>query len=449
MYLSQKIAEFVLETKYDTIQLQVQEKARHCFIDCLGCILAGSRELTADIITKYIKSTGGNPVSTFIGRNFKTSPYNAAMANGVFGHILDYDDMSANLMGHPSVVVLPVVLALGEQEKISGQKAIEAFIVGVEVACAIGRGVKPQHYKNGWHPTSSIGIFGATAAAGKILGLDKQKLINSFGIAASEASGLRENFGTMTKSLHAGRAAAKGILAAILANEGYTSSEKVFEGKAGFLNVMTDKYDTGQIIETLGNSFMLPGISIKFYPSCAATHNGIDAMLFLVREYDIKPEKVKIINCGVVPIAKDILIYSRPNTGLEAKFSMQFCLALALVEREVKLDHFIDPKVQDPNIKNIIKKVNMYVDPELAKLGYRGTLNTIVKVVLDNGVEYIKRVDYAKGDPINPLSENEIINKYIGCASRVLSKQKVEESIKILKNLSNISQINELTKLFL
>ena len=415
MFLSENIAKYVAKSTYESIPLHILEKAKLCFIDCLGCMIAGSKELAAGILLKYIKSMGGNPVATVVGDNFKTSPYNAAMANGTFGQILDYDDMSSNLIGHPSVIVLPVVLALGEQENINGRKALEAFTIGVEVACAISRGINPHHYKKGWHATSSVGIFGATSAAGKILGLTEEKLINALGIAASEASGLRENLGTMTKSFHAGRAAAKGIMAAILADEGYKSAINIFEGEAGFCNVMAGECDVQKITKTLGDPFEFesPGISIKPYPCCGAAHNGIDAILHLIREYNIKAEEVEKIYCGVVPLAKDVLIFPTPKTGLEGRFSMQFCLALALVEREIKFDHFTDQKVQDPDILRHIKKINMDVNPELAKLGYRGTMNAIIKIKLTDGREYIKRVDHAKGDPMNPLTENELINKYV------------------------------------
>lgn len=450
MFVSENIAKFLTKSTYESIPLHILEKAKLCFMDCLGCMMAGSKESGSRILVKYIKSMGGNPVATVVGDNFKTSPYNAAMANGTFGQILDYDDMSSNLIGHPSVVVLPVVVALGEQENINGRKALEAFTIGVEVACAIGRGINPHHYKKGLHPTSSVGIFGATSAAGKILGLSEEKLIHALGIAASEASGLRGNFGTMTKSFHAGRAAAKGIMAAILADEGFTSKINIFEGEAGFCNVMVGQCNVQEIIKTLGDPFEFesPGISIKPYPCCGAAHTAIDAILHLITEYNIKPEQVEKIDCGVVPLAKDVLIFPRPKTALEGRFSMQFCLALALVEREIRIDHFTDQKVQDTDILTHIKKISMDVNPELAKLGYRGTMNAIITIKLMDGRQYTKRVDYAKGDPANPLTENELINKYTDCAKHAIAKENVDKSIQILMDLSNLSNINELTRLF-
>lgn len=445
--LSEKLTEFVLKTRYEDIPAKVLEKARHSFIDCLGCILAGKGEPIANIMVSFVKTKGEKPDASVIGCGLKTSVYNAAMANGTLGHALDYDDMSANLIGHPSTVILPTVLALGEYKRINGRQALEAFTLGVEVACAIGRGANPQHYQNGWHPTSSIGVFGATAAAGKILNLSKENFINAFGVAASESAGLRENFGTMTKPLHAGSAAARGVFAAMLASEGFTAARNIFEGDAGFFKVMAGKYDLERTSASLGNPFELesPGLSIKPYPACGAAFNGIDAMMALVKEQEIKPEEVEEIECRSVPIAKDVLIYPLPKTGLEGKFSMSFCLAVPLVEKRLTLDHFTDQKVLDPVIVSLMKKVSLIVDPELARMGYRGTFNTILKIKMNDGREYTKRVDHSKGSPNNPLSEDELMNKYIDCAGRALPEEKVNESVKILKNLFQLADLNELT----
>jgi len=450
MYFLEKLAEFVTKTSFENINTVTKKNAEHFFIDCLGCMVAGSSEPAAEIVSAYAEEMGGNKAATVVGRGFKTTPYQAAVINGVSAHVLDFDDVSAGLTGHPSVVVLPAVLALGEQRKISGKAALESYIIGVEVACAIGRGMNPRHYSKGWHTTSSLGIFGAAAAAGKILGLNKEEMVNALAIAASEASGLKINFGTMTKSFHAGRAAAKGLMASLLASRGFTASKEAFEGEAGFAPVTTQEYNLDKILKTIGNPFEFeePGLSIKPYSSCKGTHNGIDAMLYLAKEYDLKPEDVERIDCGVQPVAKDILIYPDPQTGLEGKFSMNFCVALALVEREVKLEHFSDSKVLDPLIQSVIKKVSMEIDPEMAKISYfRGTWDTEVTVTTKDGRVYKKRVDDAKGDPKNPLTEEELYGKYRDCASLVLPKEKVEQSDALFRRLTEIGDINELLSL--
>jgi 2-methylcitrate dehydratase PrpD len=342
-----------------------------------------------------------------------------------------------------------VVLALGEENKISGKEALFAFTLGVEIECKIGRGTIPRHYENGWHPTSSIGIFGAATAAAKILGLSEQELIYAFGIAGSESSGLRENFGTMTKPFHAGRAAAKGIMAALLAKEGLTSTEDIFEGEAGFCKVMAGDYDEKKIIDRLGNPFDAedPGFTIKPYPTCGATHPAIDAVISLSQEYDLKLDQIEKIECGTVPIAKDILIYPRPKSPLEGKFSMHYCLAIALAKRKVGLSHFTDDRIDDPEIRQFLERVDMYIAPEMADLGYRGTFNAKIKIVLKDGKEYITRVDHGRGDPANPLSEEELMEKYTDCAALTLDSERIKRSKEMLLDLEQLPDIGMLMEI--
>lgn len=446
MKVANELAKFIVQTGLGSVPTSVLKRTKFSFIDCLGTTLAGSCEPAAHKLVRYIERIGGNPVASLVGHKIKTSTYNAAMANGTMGHILDYDDMSSSLIGHPSVPILPTVLALGEENKISGKDALLAFILGIEVECKIGRGIIPKHYENGWHPTSTIGIFGATAAAAKILGLSQEEVVCAFGIAGSESSGLRENFGTMVKPFHAGRASAKGILAALLAKEGFTSATDIFGGEWGFCRVMTGECGEERIIDTLGNPFEIenPGITIKPYPTCGATHPAIDAVISLAKYYDLRADDVEKIDCGTVPIAKDVLIYPKPSTPLEGKFSMPYCLARALSERKVELSQFTDDKINEPMIRGIIDKVNMYIAPEMAALGYRGTFNAKVKIVLKNGRKYERTVDHARGDPANPFSEDELMAKYSDCAALALHPEQIEKSRKMVLDLEQLPDITTL-----
>ena len=443
MKVSRELAKFVLQTGYGDIPNKALERAKFSFIDSLGTTLAGSQEEAAHIMARYVEKQGGAPVASLVAHKIKSSTYNAAMANGTMAHMHDYDDMSSTLIGHPSVGVLPAVLALGEENKISGKDALLAFTLGVEVTCKIGRGVIPKHYENGWHPTSTIGIFGAVAAASKILKLSEEELIHAFGIAGSESSGLRENFGTMTKPLHPGRAAAKGIMAALLAKDGFTSAKDIFGGKWGFCRVMAGDYNEEKITESLGNPFEFeePGIHIKPYPTCGGAHPATDAVISLSKEHDLKGEEVQKIEVGTVPIALDVLTYTNPQTPLEAKFSMHYCLAAALVERANGFAQFVDEKVNDPKIRHLLDKVEMYIAPEMAPLGYRGTFNANVKITLKDGKEYVKRVDFGRGDPLNPLSKDEQMGKYADCAALALDPDLIERSKEMLLDLEQLPDI--------
>ncbi len=442
--VSQELAKFVLKTNYQNIPTAALQKAKASLVDSVGTMLAGAKEDAGIIIVRYVEKTGGAPAASLVGHKIKSSVYNAAMANGTMGHVQDYDDMSPTLIGHPSISVLPAVLALGEEQKISGEKMLSAFTIGIEVECKIGRGTIPQHYENGWHPTATIGIFGAAAASAKILGLSEQEIIYALGIAGSESSGLRENFGTMTKPFHAGRAAAKGIMSAMLAKEGFTSTPKIFEGKAGFCKVMAVEYDENKIIDRLGNPFDVedPGFTIKPYPTCGAAHPAIDAVISLSREHDLKADEIQQIKCGTVPIGRDVLIYPKPATPLEAKFSMEYCLAVALIERKVGFSQFSDEKINAPEIKQLLEKVDMYLDPEMSDLGYRGTFNANIKIVLKDGKEYSKRVDHGRGDPANPLTEEELLEKYSDCAALALDSEKIKRSKEMLSGLEQLSDIS-------
>jgi 2-methylcitrate dehydratase PrpD len=273
----------------------------------------------------------------------------------------------------------------------------------------------------------------------------------ALGIAASFASGLRQNFGTMTKPLHAGHAAQNGVVAANLARRGYTADLGVVEGKLGYAQAFAgpEKFDLDKITLDLGKRFDIvsPGVGLKRYPSCARTHPAIDAMLDMVMKNDILPENVQSISCAGSYTTPTMLIHSRPQTALEGKFSMEFCMALALLERKVELPDFKDQKVQDPRIQELIKKVSFSIRPDLNTIENSGNPSTTVKVLLKDGREFTKTVDEAKGTPGNPLSAEEVRGKYRQCVKGIQSKKEMEKSIEIIENLESLKKITSLTDL--
>ena len=354
---------------YRDLPEDVVSGAKKCILDTLGCILAGCKGAEAPILLKYVEEAGGRPEATIIGFGKKTNAPNAALVNGTLGHALDFDDAQHSLMGHPSVVILPAVLSLGEKMKSSGEAVLEAFVTGFEVTCKIGRGVNPKLYNNGWHATSVIGTLGASVAAGKLLGLDPGKMASSLGLSASLACGLRENFGTMTKPLHAGKAAENGVLSALLVKNGFTASQQILEAKRGFSSTFSGQYDLNRILDNFGDPFEIvsPGVHLKPYPSCLETHSIIEATLFLVESNDIHPEEVESVECGIAPLARDILIHSSPKTGLQGKFSAQYAVTAALVHRKASLEQFTDEAVGDSKAQAMNRKVNVVSRPEMEK----------------------------------------------------------------------------------
>ena len=451
MEVTKKLAEFIVNTDLAGIPPEAREIGKRVILDLLGVALAGSRDPMARIMTAYIKDTGGRPQASVWGKKFKTSPSLAALANGTFGHALDYDDINRNMRGHPTVPVLPAALAAGEEGKSSGREVLEAFIIGLEVETKLGGGMNPHLFENGWHPTAILGAMGAAAAAAKLFKLPGEKVCMALGIAGSLASGLRQNFGTMTKPLHAGRAAQNGVMAAQLARRGYTADPGIVEAKLGYANAFSGpgNYDLNKITANLGSPFDIisPGVGLKRYPSCARTHPAIDAMLNLAEQNDLRPDDVQSVACAGTYTTPTMLIHSRPRTALEGKFSMEFCLALALTERKVALPDFRDQKVQDPKIQELIKKVTFSIRPDLNTLEHSGNPSTTVKVTLKDGREFTKTVDEARGTPNHPLTAEEVRDKYRQCVKGIQPKKEMEKTIELVEDLENLKKISTLANL--
>jgi len=442
---TKRLAHLSTGIRYRDFPQEAVQKGKECILDTLGCMLAGSKEAEGGIMLKYIEEAGGKPEATIVGFGHKTSAPHAALVNGTLAHALDFDDSQDSLMGHPSGVILPSALSAGEKVRSSGEAVLEAFMVGFEVACKIGRGVNPQLYNNGWHATSVIGALGAGVTAGKLLGLNAGEMAFALALAASQACGLRENFGTMTKPFHAGRAAESGVISALLVKNGFTASPQILEAKSGFCAAFSGQYDLNRIVDNFGNPFEIlsPGVRLKPYPSCLETHSIIESTLFLVESHDIHPEAVESVECGLSPLASDILIHKNPQTGLQGKFSAQYAVATALVYRKASIEQFTDKGVQDSRAQAMIQKVKTVVHHEMEKTPQ----SSVVTIRLKDGKEFSKRTDTTTGHPEKPMSQDQIIDKYSNCADSVISKDKIQKSIGKILDLEKLSGIDELIAL--
>lgn len=416
--LADRVTGFCLED----MDPKARQNAKGALKDCFGCLLAGANSPPAEILRRYAALLGSRETATILGfRGLRTDPGTAAMINGTAAHFHDYDDVSTNVTGHPSVVILPTALAVGEQTGTSGRDVLEAYALGVEIMGLMGRGLNPQHYSQGWHNTGTLGVFGAAAAAGKLLHLDRQQLIYAFSIAASRSAGLKGNFGTMTKSLHAGLAASNGIFAAQAAKLGLDANPDIFEIDGGYVPVTTGSIDLRAItdfIEEGASEFLSPGIAIKPFPSCKATHNGINASMELQREHCFQPEDVRSILVDCQPIAKDLLKYPNAQTPLQGKFSMNYCIACALCFGRVSLSQFEGVEIKDQTVQELMKKIRMEVCDDIAGGEYyNGTWETAVHITLNSGETLYRRVRYASGDPERPLRPEELDEKFRDCIS--------------------------------
>jgi 2-methylcitrate dehydratase PrpD len=444
--VTRRLAEFSVETRYRDLPAEVVEKGKERILDTLGCMIAGCTEALASLMLKYVEETGGRPEATIVGFGHKTDVAKAALVNGTLGHALDFDDTQISFSGHPSTVILPATLSLGEKMNCSGEAILEAFLVGFEVACKIGRGVNPRLYENGWHATSVIGTLGAAVAAGKVLGLDADEMTSALGLAASQSCGLKENFGTMTKPLHAGKAVESGVISALFAKDGFTASQQILEAKRGFCAVFSSgQFDLNPILENLGNPYDIisPGVHTKPYPSCLMTHQIIDAMLSLAESHNIQPEEVDSVVCEIAPLASGALIHSNPETGLQGKFSAPYVVAVSLLEPRVSLEQFTDQKVRDPKARAMMQKVKVTVHPELEG----EPPPVIVHIRLKDGKEYTQRVDIATGSPEKPLSLDRMIEKFRSCADAMINRKRIDEAIDMILRLEKLTDVTKLIAL--
>jgi 2-methylcitrate dehydratase PrpD len=449
--LTEKIANFVSGIRIQDIPQDALDKARMGMTDFIGVALAGSQEEAGRLIRGYSNRMGGVAEASIIADDRKTSSEMAALVNGTIGHALDYDDMSVSPIAHPSAFLAPAILALGESIGASGLEALAAYVVGYEVAGCIAGPVFQSHYVQGWHSTSTFGTLGAAAAAARLLGLNPRQVRMATGIAASLACGLRQNFGTMTKPLHAGKAGANGIQAALLAQEGFTADESIIEAPLGFARVMGHNapVDWSGVGTALGKTFLIAGpigIAVKPYPSCGFTHTAIDCALEIAKQ-GVKAEEIVAVELGTSPFDRQLLIHHRPTTGLEGKFSLEYCVARALVSGEVRLKHFTDAAVREPELRRLIEAMRWVEKFPMPVMGTPEGFGTkSVTVTLASGKKKSATVSVAKGMPTNPLSEVEFNAKYRDCASTVLPKAAVEESLSLLNAMQGAVTVAEIAE---
>src|SRR5581483_6708324 len=394
--LTEYVAQFIVHTRAEDIPADVAHLGKRSVLDGIGLALAGAASETGTIARKYLRSLGiAVPEgSTVIGSDLRLPARFAAFANGVSIHADDYDDTQLaiardrvyGLLTHPTAPALPPVLALGERDERSGRDVMTAYQIGVEVECKIAEAILPRHYQHGFHSTATCGAIGSAAGSARLLGLDVPTTRRAHSIGASQAAGLRENFGTMTKPFHAGRAAESGTVAAELAALGYTASPIALEADRGFFRAAGGGFSAEMIDGKLGNpwTFAFPGVSIKPHPSGSLTHPGMGAMLDLIQRHDIRPERVKRVAVGTNHNMPNALIPHRPKNELQAKFSMEFCMAILLLERKAGLEQFTDEVVNRPDVQALLQRVEFGVHPEAEAAGF-DKMTTIIDIELDDG----------------------------------------------------------------
>jgi 2-methylcitrate dehydratase PrpD len=457
--LTMHTAEFVVNLKLNDVPAETMELGKKSILDALGLALSGSKAETWGLIQQYLRPFGF-PLrggAAVLGSAVRLPARFAAFANGVAIHVDDFDDTQLafgkdrvyGLLTHPTVCVLPAALATAEVDGKSGKDLLVAYHAGVEVECKIAEAISPRHYEDGFHSTGTCGVFGGTAACAKLKGLDAVHTARAFGVAASQAAGLRENFGTMMKPFHAGHATESGVVAADFAAIGWTAAEQILEAERGFFHAYGGTYDPDAIVDRLGKPWTLqhPGVSIKPFPSGSLTHPGMTELLRLIHANSIRAADVQRVEVGTNRNMPNTLIHHHPKTGLQAKFSMEYCMAILLLDGEADQTKFTDAMANRDDVQKMVDRVRFYVDPEAEMAGY-DKMTTILRITLKDGRTISGRADFGKGSPSNPMSYDEVAEKFRGCSAFAeWDSSKANQVIDLVSKLEDVSDIRTLTSL--
>jgi 2-methylcitrate dehydratase PrpD len=456
--LTEYTIEFVMKTRYEDLPQDVIELGKKSILDSIGLALAGTRNDTAALVHRYVESLGcRKDDATVIGTSKRYPIRFAAFANGVSIHTEDFDDTQLavekdrvyGLLTHPSVSVIPAILAESEVNPATGKDWMTAYHVGVDVECKIAESISPRSYEDGFHTTGTCGVFGGTAALAKLRKFSKQKFMNAMGVAAATSAGLRENFGTMTKPFTAGHSAESAVMAADLAQIGWTSADSILEAERGFFHAYGGGFNPEVYMGKLGNPWTLanPGVSIKPYPSGSLSHPGMTKMQELIRTHNIKPEEVQSVDVGANRSNVNALMRHHPANGLEAKFSMEYSMAVLLVHGKAGLSEYTDAAVNEPSVQEMIKRVNFHEDPEADAAGF-DKMTTIIKIQMKDGRTIEGRADFGKGSPANPMSYEEVAEKFRLCAEYVKwPTEKSTQIVEVVRMLENTADMRKLVAL--
>lgn len=456
---TEAIASFVATTSLSALPPEAGAKAKKAIADTFAAILAGASSEVAEPLLRYAAPSYERGTMPILGTGLTAAPETAALVNGTFGHALDYDDVLSMMPAHPSTVILAAVLASLNGRRVSGRALIEAYVLGVEVGGKIGLGMTTGHYHRGFHATGTLALFSALAALVKLHQLDVPAARQALGIAASMASGLRRNFGTMTKPLHSGLAARNALTALRLVASGFTAAPDVLEAPAGFFAAYgVTESDAGVTVKGLGRPFVImdPGLALKKFPCCYASHRAMDGLLALREKHAFDAVTVDEVICKMPPGGMQVLTYPRPVTGLEAKFSLHYPLAAGVLDGKYGLWTFSDAAVRREEIEAIYGRIHAAEDPacrgddpqfDKRSSGSRGFVE--IEVRLRGGRSDRIRVDQAPGSPARELSWNELRVKFTDCARRSqrISESAANEAFEMIQRLEEIEDIGLVTAL--
>jgi 2-methylcitrate dehydratase PrpD len=449
MTFALELAKRINALTFNELPLEAIHWAKVGILDTVGVTLAGADEEATRIVADVVLRGAADGPALVFGRSLRVNALDAALVNGTASHALDFDDCNNTLGGHPSVPILPALIALAEDTGASGRDFIAAYVAGFETECKVSLGVNFYQYNKGWHPTTTIGVFGCAAACTRLLGLPDEKVATALAIAASLASGIKSNFGTMTKPLHVGHCTRNGLLAALLARSGYTASANAFEHKQGYFNVFNGEgnYDAGKVLPAWGRPFDIvsPGIAIKQYPCCGSTHPALDAMLALRRAHRLHADDIARIDVWIHARRLEHTNRPDPRTSLDAKFSVQYCVARAATDGKIVIDQFEGDALNEPAVRRLLPKVHAapYTTAQFPADNHFGAE---VRVQTKDGRALSHKVDQPFGRTADHSLPPELLKeKFDNCAARALSRERIASVYSTIQDLENLKDVRELT----
>jgi 2-methylcitrate dehydratase PrpD len=435
------LAAWLLDSTWDDVPSDVRHEACRAVLNYLGCAVGGSREPSVEIALTALAPFAGPSEARVIGRADRVDPLLASLLNGISAHVHDYDDTTPGNYVHPSAPVASALFAYASVTPVSGRDFLNAFTLGFEATTRVGDAVYPAHYDAGWHITGTAGVFGAAAAIGRLLCLNQKQMTWALGLASTQASGLREMFGTMGKAFHPGRAAQNGYSAALLAQAGFTSGSTAIEGPRGFAAVQASRFDLRRITDGLGVEFGLRKNTYKPFPCGIVNHPTIDGCIQLSREHDLRPERIRAVRLEVAPLVLDLCNKQGITLGLEGKFSVYHGAAVGLTRRQAGLSEYTDEAVNDPMIRRVREATTAVASPEITEDQAR------IEVTLEDGTRLTRFVESSPGNLRRPMTDASLETKFLDQSAGVLGERAARDAVRRCWNIETLESLDPLVAL--
>ena len=440
MEVTRTLARFIVGHRYADIPQPVRHEAARSFLNWMGCAVGGSQHETVERALSALAEFSGPPEATVLGRGERLDVMQAALMNGITSHTFDFDDTHLKTVIHPSGPVASAILALAERQPVTGADFLHAFILGVEAECRIGNSVYPEHYDVGWHITGTAGVFGAAAAAGRLLGLTEQQMTWALGIAATQSCGLREMFGTMCKPFHPGNAAKNGLLAALLAQQNFTSSDQGIEAKRGFANVLSTGFRPGAITDRLGETWEIAFNTYKPFACGIVIHPAIDGCIQLRNQHRLQAEDIESIALKTHPLVLELTGKKAPRVGLEGKFSVYHSCAVAVIHGAAGEAQYSDACVRDPKVVALRDRVSATADATVHEDQVR------IAIRMKDGRILEKSVEHAIGSLDRPMSDSDLEAKFRGLVEGILSADETGRLLKLCWDVGSLKDAGEVAR---